>query len=46
MSGAVQAAMRDGHAEIRSERAGRNYRFDLTRIGVRRQKHRHGHPRL
>ena len=32
MSGAVQAAMRDGHAEIRSERAGRNYRFDLTRI--------------
>lgn len=32
MSGAVQAAMRGGHAEIRSERAGRNYRFDLTRI--------------
>ncbi len=32
MSGAVQAAMRDGHAEIRSERAGRDYRFDLTRI--------------
>ncbi len=32
MSGAVQAAMRDGHAEIRSESAGRNYRFDLTRI--------------
>lgn len=32
MSGAVQTAMRDGHAEIRSERAGRDYRFDLTRI--------------
>ena len=31
-SESVQAAMRDGHAEIRSERAGRNYRFDLTRI--------------
>ncbi|MEI3085659.1 MAG: ATP-binding protein [Oscillospiraceae bacterium] len=32
MSGAVQAAMRDGHAEISSERAGRDYSFDLTRI--------------
>ena len=31
-SSAMQTAMRDGHAEIRSERAGRDYRFDLTRI--------------
>ena len=32
MSMAVQAALADGHSELRAERGGREYQFDLSRI--------------